>query len=581
MKHIVITINGKKYAASPEETILEAAEKNGITIPTLCFLKDLHETGACRMCVVEIKGEERLQASCVTPVREGMEILTHSPKVRTFRRANLELILSNHPFACYACDQNGYCHLQFLAETLNITALPFKGKTRRYEIDLQSPAIIRDNSKCIVCRRCVSVCRNGQGVSALAVRERGFQTTIGPIYGKSLDSVGCIQCGQCIQVCPTGALTIKSHKDLVWSALDSPEQVVAAQLSPAAGIALGEALGLSPDTDVLGKVAGILRSLGFDFVFHTGEVENLFAEEEAYALVERLKKKEKLPMFASQCPGWVSYCEHFYPEYLENLSRHKSSRMSMGILLKYDYGRKKGLEPKQIFVVSVSPCTAEKEEIQRPDMVVDGINDVDAVLTTMELVKMIKEAGILPEAVKEEAFDRILPNDEKFGMDFDQMGNLTEKVLYAAGVIWKGAPLNGEEFAVRWGKDGEKEVTVCLEDVTLKAVAISGMHYGKKLLEQMKKGKKQYHFVEWMACPQGCIMGGGQPLSFENKNRCAYREKMSCQDQALQDTDVFNEQPKERRYFLSYPHFYRSFSKKDSMPLDLLKKNSYHERELF
>ena len=399
-----LKINGQDVTVPAGTTVLEAARMAGIDIPTLCYLKDVSQTGSCRMCLVEIKGGRALQAACVYPVAEGLEVYTNTPAVRNARKVVLELILSNHDRKCLTCERNRNCELQALADELGVTDIHYEGVRNEYDVDELSPSIVRDNNKCVLCRRCVQMCKNIQTVGAIDAMERGFKTSIGCAFEKSLGEVSCVNCGQCIAVCPVGALREKDATDDVWAALANPDKHVVVQAAPAVRAALGEEFGYEMGTPVTGKMAAAMRRLGFDKVFDTDFAADLTIMEEGTELLQRIQNGGKLPMITSCSPGWIKFCEHNFPEMLDNLSSCKSPHEMYGAVIKSYYAEKAGIDPKDIFVVSIMPCTAKKFEAQRDELSVNGLQDVDSVLTTRELAKMIKEAGIRFTELPDEVF---------------------------------------------------------------------------------------------------------------------------------------------------------------------------------
>lgn len=507
-----ITIDTRKIQVPKNYTVLEAARYANIDIPTLCFLKDINEIGACRMCVVEIKGARSLQAACVYPVSEGLEIYTQTPRVREARKVTLELILSNHDKKCLTCVRSRSCELQKLAEELNIKDVRFEGERIDHPIDELSPSIVRDPNKCILCRRCVNMCKNVQKVGVIDTNERGFKTIVGSAFNKSLADVPCINCGQCITVCPVGALREKDDTDKVWAALANQDLHVVVQTAPAVRVALGEEFGMPIGTRVTSNMIAALRRLGFKKVFDTDTAADLTIMEEVTEVVNRIKNGGKLPVITSCSPGWIKFCEHNYPEFLENLSTCKSPHEMFGAVLKSYYAEKMGIDPAKIFVVSIMPCTAKKFEVQRPEMASSGCQDVDVVLTTRELARMIREAGIDFTELPERHFDDPMGEASGAAVIFGATGGVMEAALRYLVELLEGKPLEKLEFEVVRGVDGIKEATVEAAGMKIKAAVVHGTGNARKLLDRMKSGEAQYHFVEVMACPGGCVTGGGQPI---------------------------------------------------------------------
>lgn len=507
MEKVTLTIDNITVEVPKEYTILEAAKTVGVDIPTLCFLKDANEIGACRVCLVEIQGARALQASCVHPVAEGMVIKTNTKKLRDTRKSTVELILSNHNRECLTCFRNKSCELQSLAEELNISEIPFEGEKTVGTIDDKSTSIVRDSSKCILCGRCVNVCKNVQKTSILEFTNRGFETQISPAFNKSMNETPCIYCGQCIVSCPVAALREKEDIERVWDAIEDPEIHVVVQTAPAVRAALGEEFGLPIGSRVTGKMVASLKRLGFDQVFDTNFGADLTIMEEGHELLHRLQNNGKLPMITSCSPGWVRYCEFNYPEFIENLSTCKSPHQMLGAIIKSYYAEKQQIDPKKIFVVSIMPCTSKKSEAARPEMTVDGLRDVDAVLTTRELAKMIKQARI--EFLKLE--------DAIFGAT----GGVMEAALRTLADTLTGQELEEIEYHNIRGVAGIKEAEINLGGQTIKIAVVHGTAMASKLLEMIKSGEKEYHFIEIMGCSGGCVTGGGQP-------HVPARVKMDC-----------------------------------------------------
>lgn len=512
MEMVNITIDGKKIQVPKDYTVLQAAREAGVEIPTLCYLKGINEIGACRMCVVEVKGARSLQAACVYPVSEGMEVITNSERVRRARKVNLELILSNHDRSCLTCVRSGNCELQKLAEDLNVKQIRYEGENIRRPLDDFSPSVVRDPNKCILCKRCINVCRNVQEVGVINANYRGFRTVISTAFDRSLNDVACTMCGQCIQACPVGALREKDSTDIVWKALADKNKYVVVQTAPAVRVALGEEFGLPIGTRVTGKMVTALKMLGFDKVFDTDTGADLTIMEEGTELINRIKNGGKLPLITSCSPGWIKFCEHYFPEFLDNLSTCKSPHEMFGAILKTYFAQKMGIDPANMFVVSIMPCTAKKFEAQREELVASGYPDVDAVLTTRELARMIKEAGIDFVNLPDSHFDDPMGDATGAGVIFGTTGGVMEAALRTVYEVLTGKTLENVEITQVRGLEGIREAEIDVGSMKIKAAVAHGLANAKKLLEMVKNGEKEYHFIEIMACPGGCIMGGGQPI---------------------------------------------------------------------
>ena len=513
MENVNIKINGIPYSVPKNSTILEAAKIAGVKIPTLCYLKGINEIGACRICVVEVKGARSLVASCVYPVNEGMEIITNSEKVLNSRRLTLELILSTHNRKCLSCVRSGECELQTLSNELNVdNESKFDGENEVYEIDASAPHMYRDNSKCIICRRCVAACDKLQSVYVIGANDRGFKTHIGSAFDADLADVACVSCGQCIVACPTGALAEKDDTSKVWAALGDPTKHVVIHTAPSIRVTLGECFGMPVGSNVEGKMVAALRRLGFDGVFDTNVAADLTILEEAHEFLDRVKNGGKLPLITSCSPGWIKFCEHNFPDLLDNLSSCKSPQQMFGAVIKTWYAEKKGIDPKDIFVVSVMPCTAKKFEIGREDENASGYPDTDVALTTRELARMIERAGIMFTELPDEKFDSPLGESTGAAVIFGATGGVMEAALRTAVEELTGEQLASLDFTDVRGMEGIKEATYKVGELEVKVAVASGLANARKLLNKVRSGEAQYHLIEIMGCPGGCINGGGQPL---------------------------------------------------------------------
>ncbi|WP_276902029.1 NADH-dependent [FeFe] hydrogenase, group A6 [Blautia hydrogenotrophica] len=493
-------------------TILEAAHLADIQSPTLCFLKEINEIGACRICVVEVKGAKTLVAACMHPVSNGMEVWTNTPKVLESRRKTLQLLLSNHDRKCLSCVRSGNCELQNLCRELNVTdETYYEGERTPSEIDDSAAHMIRDNSKCILCRRCTAVCDKVQGIGVIGANERGFSTYIGSPYGMGLGETSCVSCGQCIAVCPTGALQEKDYTDQVLAAIADPEKYVVVQTAPSVRAALGEEFGYPIGTDVEGKMAAALRRMGFDKVFDTDFSADLTIMEEAHEFLNRVQNGGVLPLITSCSPGWVKYCEHYFPDLLDHLSSCKSPQQMFGAVTKTYFAEKMGLDPEKIVCVSVMPCTAKKFEIGRPDQSAAGVPDVDIAITTRELARLIKRCGINFVNLPEETFDDPLGESTGAGVIFGATGGVMEAALRTAVETLTGETLGSLDFEEVRGTEGIKEASYLVNGLEVKVAVASGLANAREILEKIRRGEADYHFIEIMACPGGCVNGGGQP----------------------------------------------------------------------
>ncbi len=590
-----IEINNIPLEVEKGTTILQAARKVGINIPTLCYLEGLQNPGSCRVCVVEVEGANALQPACVTEVNEGMKIRTNNKRVRNARKIILELLLSSHPWECNTCDRNQSCELQTLAEEYGIREVRFQSTQEKLPLDESTPGIVRDPNKCILCRRCVAVCQEIQKVGTLGPRYRGFHTVISPGQVDLLGDAVCVQCGQCAAVCPVGAISERDDTEKVWEALEDPQKYVIVQTAPAIRAALGECFNLPPGTLVKGRMVAALRRLGFDKVFDTNFGADLTIVEEGHELLSRLKKKlvdedktVKLPMFTSCSPGWINYMENFYPELRDNVSTCKSPQQMFGAVAKTYFADEIGIRKEDMVVVSIMPCTAKKFECNRPEMVDSGVQDVDYVLTTRELGKMIKQAGLDFVNLPEEEMDAPLGISTGAADIFANTGGVMEAALRTVYEIVTGKELPFEKLHVTpvQGLEGVKEAELTiketlpdwkfLEGVTLKVAVAHGLGNANKIVESILKGEREYHFIEIMACPGGCIGGGGQPRLTTDEVRKAriqaiYKEdegrklRKSHENPALKE--LYNEflgQPLgEKSHQLLHTHYFDKKNKKE------------------
>ena len=523
-----LTINGQKVEVESHVSVLEAARLHDINIPHFCNLEGVHQVGSCRICVVEIEGARTLQASCMIPVREGMVVHTNTSRVRKAREVLFELMLSDHSKNCMSCFRNQNCELQKLGEQIQISEYRFEGAMSGSEVDRSSPSIVRDAGKCILCRRCITICNEIQGVGVLNVQKRGFQSRVGPAADLPLNDVNCTFCGQCVMVCPVGALVAREEMNPTWNALFDPKKRVIVQAAPAVRVALGEMFGMPPGTSVTGKLATALRKLGFDDVFDTNFAADLTIMEEGHEFLHRVTAAltggtATLPMITSCSPGWVKFMEHEFPDHLAHLSSCRSPHMMLGSLAKTYYAKKIGVDPKDVFVVSVMPCTAKKFEIERPEMFLDGRPTVDAVLTTRELARMIREAGIDFANLEDGAFDDPLGFSTGAADLFGATGGVMEAALRTVYEVVTGRelPFDRLEATPIRGLSRVKEASlkiegtlpefVHLEGQTIRVAVTSGLAGARRLMKQIAAGESPYHFVEVMGCPGGCITGGGQP----------------------------------------------------------------------
>ena len=512
MEMVNIKINNMPLSVPKGISILEAARMAGIEIPTLCYLKKINEIGACRICMVEVKGARSLVTACVYPVNEGMEIFTNTERVRKSRKMTLELILSTHDRKCLSCVRSGTCELQQLCKEFGVDDEGrFDGANPVHEYDDSAIHMIRDNGKCILCRRCVAACQ-AQHISVIGANARGFDTHIGSAFERPLDSGACVSCGQCIVNCPTGAIYEKDDTAKVLEAINDPEKFVVVHTAPSIRVTLGECFGMHIGTNVQGKMVAALRRLGFDKVFDTDFGADLTIVEEANEFLGRVQNGGVLPMITSCSPGWIKYCEHYYPDMLDHLSTCKSPQQMSGAIIKTWYAEKMGIDPKDIVVVGIMPCTAKKFETKREDQAASGYPDVDYSLTTRELGRMIESAGIYFKHLPDEEFDNPLGDSTGAAVIFGATGGVMEAALRTAVEKLSGEELKSLDFTEVRGTDGIKEASYTVNGMEIKVCVVSGLANANTIMEKVKNGTADYHFIEIMGCPGGCVNGGGQPI---------------------------------------------------------------------
>ena len=518
MDMIQVTINGVAYSVPADSTVLEAAKAANIDIPTLCYLKDINEIGACRLCLVEISekrgdamGPFRMVTACVYPCTDGMAIKTNTPKITASRKMNLELLLSNHDQKCLSCVRSTNCELQTLCREYGVDQSRFKGTVNQYEIDDKSP-IIRDNNKCVLCRRCVATCAKIQEIGVIGANNRGFDTYVGSAFEQALESTSCINCGQCIVSCPVGALYERDDTDQVFEAIANPNKHVLICTAPSVRAQLGECFGYEPGTDVEGKMVAALKALGFDGVYDMNLTADLTIVEEANELIGRIQNNGTIPMITSCSPGWIKYCEHYFPNFVDNLSTCKSPQQMFGAVVKTYYAQKMGWDPADIVMVSAIPCTAKKFEVGRPDQSAAGVPDVDFAITTREVGRMIQKAGINFRALADASFDDPFAIGSSAGAIFGATGGVMEAALRYAAEVILGKKLEKLEFNEVRGVEGIKTASYKLGDLTVNVAVASSTGMAKKLLKMVENGELDVQFIEIMGCPGGCVNGGGQPI---------------------------------------------------------------------
>ena len=557
MENVTVKINGLEVSAPAGSTILEAARLAGVEIPTLCYLKEINEIGACRMCIVEVKGARGLVASCVYPVSDGMEVWTNTPKIIESRKKTLQLLLSNHDRKCLSCVRSGNCELQKLCKELGVEDEDYyDGERTPSEIDDSAAHMIRDNSKCILCRRCSAVCEKVQGIGVIGPNKRGFATFIGSAFDMGLGETSCVSCGQCIAVCPTGALSEKDCTDDVLAAIADPSKHVIVQTAPSVRAALGEEFGYPIGTNVEGKMVAALRRIGFDKVFDTDFAADLTIMEEAHEFLERVKNGGVLPLITSCSPGWIKYCEHYFPDMTENLSSCKSPQQMFGAIAKSYYAEKAGIDAKDIVSVSVMPCTAKKFEIGRDDQAANGVPDVDYAMTTRELARLIRKCGLKFNLMPDEEFDAPLGLSTGAATIFGATGGVMEAGLRNAGETLTGEVVESVDFKEVRGTAGIKEATYHVAGMDVNVAVASGLGNARELLNRVKSGEANYHFIEIMGCPGGCVNGGGQPQQpgyvRNTTDIRALRAKVLYDDDAADKIRKSHENPAIKELYATY-----------------------------
>jgi NADH-quinone oxidoreductase subunit G len=530
---INLTIDGEPVAAPEGATIIEAAKLVNVDIPHLCYFKGLHPEGTCGICIVEVEGERGVVRSCIRSVQEGMKVHTSTPRLRAARKVLVELLMSNHPQGCFTCERNQNCELLDLSSELGVKEVRFDRNVSKEPLDETSPSIVRDPNKCVLCGRCIRMCSEIQSVGVIDLFKRGPELKVTTFLEKGLGNVECINCGQCIHVCPVAAIKEKSSVKDVWSAIDDKNKVVVVQEAPSVRVALGEELGLPVGTLVTGKMHAALKKLGFDVVFDTNFSADLTIMEEGTELVSRITNGGVLPMFTSCCPGWVKFVEHFYPDLIPHLSTCKSPQQMFGALAKTYYPKVAGIDPSKIVSVSVMPCTAKKFEAQRPEMQSSGYRDVDYVLTTRELARMIREAGIEFASLKDEPADSLMGAYTGAGTIFGATGGVMEAALRTAYKVITGNEMGSLDVMPVRGLQGIKAASIDVGDLKVNVAVAHGLANARKLMDEVRAGKSPYHFIEIMACPGGCVGGGGQPLGFDFAVRSQRGSSLYKEDKAL------------------------------------------------
>ncbi|HDT14650.1 MAG TPA: 4Fe-4S dicluster domain-containing protein [Firmicutes bacterium] len=546
-KKVKVTINGSDYSVAADSTILAACKSAGVRIPTLCYLADVSRNASCGVCVVEVKNARALVRSCVTNVTENMEIKTNSEKIRRARKTNVELLLANHPKDCLSCLKNQNCELQAITAELGIKETPFVKTKEDFEFDETSPSIFRDSNKCILCGRCVKVCAEVQTVHAINFSGRGLKSKVSTFMERGLGNIACTNCGQCALVCPTGAIVERDDTEDVFRAIMDPEKVVVVQTAPAIRVGIGEAMGMGPGALVTGKMVAGLKRLGFDRVFDTDFAADLTIVEEGHELIKRIKENGKLPMITSCSPGWIKFAEHFFPNLLGHLSTCKSPQQMFGAVAKTYYAEKMGIDPRKMVVVSIMPCTAKKYEAKRPEMIgafdywkkkegygkEEVFYDIDYVLTTRELARMMKESGIMFENLGNEKFDSPLGASTGAGVIFGATGGVMEAAVRTAYEVLTGKPLDDINLKAVRGFEGIREAELDIAGTKVKVAVAHTLKNARMLLEQIEKGESPYAFIEVMTCPGGCLGGGGQPIPTTWEIRQSRADSIYAEDEGM------------------------------------------------